>query len=335
MRRSLLLATATTLLLTAPIASSALAVTSVTTSMSATTNANQAATRDAAGWLARELTNGDHITSGDFDDHGLTADTVLALTSAKVAGTAATNATDWLARPENTTAYIGDGVQESYAGAHAKLALVAISQGRDPENFGGRNLLTELTDLQEDSGRFSDKSQYGNYSNAFSQSLAILALHRTPIQAPAKAVDFLVASQCPDGSLPLAFGESTCTGHVDATGLAVQAMLATGHDESANRALTWLASTQKSNGGFAEKLDDVDAGNSNSTGSAMQALNAGKHPAAEKAATKAAAFLRGIQIGCSGAVEQRGAITYDGTFNAAKDKRATAGALLGLSGVSM
>ncbi|WP_412540639.1 S8 family serine peptidase [Longispora sp. K20-0274] len=220
-------------------------------------------------------------------------------------------------------------------GAHGKLALLALAHGLDPEAVGGRKLLTELAALQEESGRYSDKSEYGNFSNTLGQSFAVLALQRTPAKAPKKAVDFLAASQCPDGGFPQDFGQPTCDGSVDATGLAVQALLASGRTAEATKALDWLAGRQQANGGFTSGVAVADKDhpvNANSTGNALAALRAGNRTAA---GDKAAAYLTGLQIGCAGPAEQRGAITYDGTFTAGKAPRATAGALFGLARASL
>src|SRR6266542_2728018 len=136
----------------------------------------------AATWLATQLVDGNHLETSfegtAYPDAGLTADAVLAFDAAKVEQDAAARATTWLATPDVLTGYIGNGGTESYAGAHAKLALVAEAQGVDPAAFGGRDLLAELRALQAKTGRFRDKSQYGDFSSGISQALAILALHR-------------------------------------------------------------------------------------------------------------------------------------------------------------
>lgn len=88
------------------------------------------------------------------------------------------------------------------AGATAKATLAAEVRGQNPATFGGADLPTRLRALLAPSGRFSDKSQYGDYSNAFSQSLALIALDRTPGGAPASAVSFLAGTQCADGGFP-------------------------------------------------------------------------------------------------------------------------------------
>src|SRR5262249_18265011 len=115
----------------------------------------------AAGWLARQLVDGERFEV-EFDgvtypDQGLTADAVLASDAAAVAQEFAGRATSWLASPEILTGYLGSGT-ESYAGPHAKLALVAIAQGLNPRAFGGVNLIQGLQALRAPSGRYSDRS---------------------------------------------------------------------------------------------------------------------------------------------------------------------------------
>jgi hypothetical protein len=173
----------------------------------------------AAGWLARQLVDGNHLETSfggtGFPDQGLTIDGVLAFTAAKVAGSAAAAATAWLALPENIDGYTGGGGTESYAGPTAKLMLLAEVRGANPRAFGGVNLRARLLDLLTPSGRFSDRSAFGDFSNAFGQSYAIVALNRNG-GAPAAAVTFLAGQQCADGGFPSDFGARPCAGDVDA-----------------------------------------------------------------------------------------------------------------------
>ncbi|RSN17271.1 peptidase [Streptomyces sp. WAC 05977] len=285
----------------------------------------------AAGWLARQMTDGERFEADfggqKFPDQGLTIDAIFAFAAAGVSDTNAGKAIAWLAKPEITTAYVGGGT-EAYAGAHAKLLLAAQVRGKDPASFGGVDLKAGLLSLLTPSGRFSDRSEYGDYSNALSQSLALLALDRTG-EAPARAVAFLAGSQCPDGGFPLNFGEATCVSDVDATATVVQALRATGDAVNAGEGTSWLVTKQHPNGGFGF---GTDAPNANSTGLAAQAL-AGHRPAA---AIKAREFLRSLQTGCAGAEADRGAIAYDATgLNPSTAPRATAQAILGLARVPL
>jgi hypothetical protein len=294
----------------------------------ATTNRAEA----AAGWLARQMVDGERFEAvfGDvtYPDQGLTIDAVFAFAAAHVADDHATRATAWLATPDILTGYVGDGTTEAYAGATAKLALAVEVRGGDPASFGGIDLVARLRSLQQPSGRFTDRSAWGDYSNAFSQSLAILELDRTAAGAPSTAVDFLAHSRCADGGYPLRFAQSTCTSDVDATAMAVQALLATDRAADAAAGLNWLVSKQGTDGGF---VDGAGVTNANSTGLAAQALRVGGH---WQPAVLARAYLIDLQVGCDGAPADRGAIDYDGgTFDAARAPRATAQALLGLTGV--
>ncbi|AUY53585.1 peptidase [Streptomyces sp. CB01881] len=289
----------------------------------------------AAGWLARQLVDGDHFESvfngTAYPDPGLTIDAVLAFAAAHGSEQAAAKATAWLARPEIISGYLGDGTTEAYAGATAKLLLAVEVRGADPAGFGGVDLPARLRSLQTTEGRFSDRSQWGDYSNAFGQSLALIALHRTPGDAPSAAVDFLANSQCADGGFPVSFGQATCTGDPDATALAVQALAATGRAAKASAGLTWLTSHQGADGGFAAA--GATASNANTTGLATQALlSGGRFGAGLKGWSRLVKF----QQGCAADPAVRGAVAYDASgFNAGNGARATAQAVLGLAGTPL
>lgn len=289
----------------------------------------------AAGWLARQLVDGDHLETSfggtSFPDQGLTIDGVFAFSAAKVAGSAAAAATAWLARPENLDAYTGGGGTESYAGPTAKLMLLAEVRGANPRSFGGVNLRARLLDLLTPSGRFSDRSDFGDFSNAFGQSYAVVALKRDG-GVPAAAVTFLAGQQCADGGFPSDFGAQPCVSDTDATALVTQALRSAGRTTAAARGIAWLASTQQSGGGFAA-LDGTGTPNANSTGLAGQALaDAGR----VVPAVRAGVFLTRLQVRCSGPVADRGAIPFDRSgFDPATAPRATAQAVLGLTGVGL
>ncbi|GAA2822448.1 peptidase [Kitasatospora sp. CM 4170] len=289
----------------------------------------------AAGWLARQLVDGDHFESvfngTAYPDQGLTIDAVLAFAASHSSDQAAAKATAWLAKPEIISGYLGDGTTEAYAGATAKLLLAAEVRGVNPTAFGGIDLPARLRSLQSPEGRFSDRSQWGDYSNAFGQSLALIALHRTPGGAPATAVDFLANSQCADGGYPVSFGQAACTSDPDATALAAQALAATGRTAKANAGLGWLAAHQNADGGFVAA--GATASNANTTGLATQALlSGGRFGAGVKGWSRLVKF----QQGCTTDPAVRGAIAYDASgFNAGNGSRATAQAVLGLGGTPL
>ncbi|MFE7633273.1 prenyltransferase/squalene oxidase repeat-containing protein [Kitasatospora sp. NPDC057518] len=330
-------------LLAIPAVALATALPAATAAHAAPENAPAAATSSptvrpdaaAGGWLARQLVDGDHFESvfngTAYPDQGLTIDAVLAFAASRGSDEAAAKATAWLAKPEIIGGYLGDGTTEAYAGATAKLLLAVEVRGGDPAAFGGVDLPARLRSLQTAEGRFSDRSQWGDYSNAFGQSLAVIALHRTPGGAPAAAVDFLANSQCADGGFPLSFGQAACTSDADATALAVQALAATGRAAKANTGLGWLTAHQNADGGFAAA--GATASNANSTGLATQALLSGGRLGP---GLKAWGRLVKLQQGCSADPAVRGAVAYDATgFNAGTGARATAQAVLGLAGTPL
>jgi hypothetical protein len=284
----------------------------------------------AAGWLARQMADGERfeVDFGGvlYPDQGLTIDAIFAFAATKSASSYGSRALNWLAQPETLSGYTGDGVTESYAGATAKLSLAVQVRGGNPAAFGGQDLITRLRALQAPSGRFSDLSLYGDYSNGFSQALAIIALDRTAAGAPAQAVSFLAGARCADGGFPVYFGEAVCTSDVDATALAIQALIAAGQRPQAVPAIQWLVSVQAADGSFSGD----GTPNANSTGLAGQALrDAGRL----LAYVKARQFVLSLQSGCATPAAQRGAIAYTATgFDPATATRATAQGILGLAG---
>ncbi|MFE2722199.1 prenyltransferase/squalene oxidase repeat-containing protein [Kitasatospora sp. NPDC059327] len=339
LRRTLGLLAIPALALATALPASAAAHAAPAAAPAATTSATSSATlrpdAAAAGWLARQLVDGDHFESvfngTAYPDQGLTVDAVLAFAASHSSDQAAARATAWLAKPEIIGGYLGDGTTEAYAGATAKLLLAVEVRGGNPAGFGGVDLPARLRSLQTAEGRFSDRSQWGDYSNAFGQSLALIALHRTPGDAPAAAVDFLANSQCADGGFPVSFGAATCTGDPDATALAVQALAATGRAAKAASGLAWLASRQNADGGFA--ASGATASNANTTGLATQALlSAGRFGAGLKGWSRLVKF----QQGCATDPAVRGAVAYDASgFNPGNGARATAQAVLGLAGTPL
>jgi hypothetical protein len=292
-----------------------------------------ASAQTASGWLAGQLLQGSHFVSV-YDKvtspaQGETIDAIFAFAATKSDNGSGQKAIAWLEQPAVLSDYIGAGT-ESYAGETAKIALAAEVRGLNPASFGKVNLLARLAKLLTKSGRYSDHSAYGDYSNAFSQSLAIIALSRDG-GAPAKAVSFLVSSECRNGGYPLDFSQKKCVSDTDATALDVQALLAAGQHAAALRGLKWLASVQQANGGF-----DTAGGtspNANTTGLAGEAFAAAgqSHPAA-----LAAKFLASLQLGCSAPSAERGALAYDKTgYSTSSAVDATAQGILGLADVSL
>jgi hypothetical protein len=297
----------------------------------------------AAGWLAGRLTRGTHLQScfngTCFADPGLTADAVIAMASTGSAGAATARATNWLAA--HAADYIGatDGTGP-YPGSYAKLALVAEVSGRNPASFGGIDLLSRLRAMQcphpacasGQAGLFRNRHDGGGFPSVITQSLAIVALSRSPRAAdraaiPA-AVRFLQQQKCGATSgFPNAFpAGGSCAPEVDATAFAIQALLAA--HATPTGAVRWLARQQRPSGGF----EGNGTVNANSTGLAAEALSAAGRPNAA-----ARRYLVSLQLGCRAAPANRGAISYDGVakFQVATALRATPQGTLGLTGVPL
>jgi hypothetical protein len=309
---------------------------------------------DRAGrWLASQVVDGS-VTTGGVADPGLSADVGLALTAAGRADDAASAiARELLDRPAAYVAPSGPG--QVVSGAVAKLALLAGARGLDPTDAGGTDLIADLLGTMVDApgsaddGRFRDRPPtavpaLADRSNAFSQALGVLALARRGL-APGPAVQHLLAQQCPGGAfrLFLTGGRSCSTdaaADVDTTALAVVALRAVGPTTApaVERALDALERFQASDGSFASSGPGATA-NANSTGLAAHALRTGDRTGT---ADRAAAWLSGLQVGCSPEPADDGAIAFSPAARAAASagitptsrdqfRRATSQAILAFS----
>lgn len=292
-------------------ASATCAVAAATVALAAPSQAATATGSDAAAsFLAAQMAAGGHQFTSSYDgqsypDTGLTADGILALTSARTAGSEAASATTAFAK--NVGSYTGAGT-EKYAGPTAKSILVATAQGRSPRAFGGVDLVAQLKGLEKSSGRFSDVSSYGDYSNALTQSLAIIALTKAGAPADAKATNYLLTLRCSDGGFRMMDDGTACVSDPDATSVAVQALAATGgHSSDIAKAVAYLGSKQTAAGGIGGG-SGAAAPNSNSTGLAAVAFTLGGQSAR---AAKAQSFVTSLLYDCTFPSTVRGAIAYD------------------------
>ncbi len=337
-----------------PPASASTTTPSTTTAMTGATGSPAQEWSDpaaAAGrYLAGQLAAGTDVLSTsyegkDYPDYGLTADAVLGLDAAGTAQDQAAASTSALRR--HAVDYVGGGAKgDHYAGATAKLLLVALAQGEDPSAFGGYDLPAVLASLEAGSGRYRDDASAGDFSNVVGQSLAVIALSRTDHPASPEAVSFLLDQQCDDGGFRLDPGTKPCTSDPDTTAVAAQAALAAGTDAAtaaARRAVDQLASAQTDAGGVAGTGPTAGV-NANSTGLAGQAFAAAGRDAASSRATD---YLVGLQYGCHAPTARAGAVPYDAAAarkgrsaraeaaTSDEDRRATAQAVLALAGTPL
>ena len=187
-----------------------------------------------------------------------------------------------------STHWLGIGTDYAAGGAIGKVALLAQVTGYDPRSFGGHDLIAALaevtctkTDLQ------AGCAGAGNYryaTSVFGQSLGIMAQRRAGQgEAAAKPVDFLKGLQRADGSFPSLIPAGDADKDVDSTAMAAMALAPLTGDPAAvsavDKALTWIASTQKEHGGFPGAAGD----STNSTALAIQGLTLrGEHLRADR-----------------------------------------------------
>jgi hypothetical protein len=292
----------------------------------------------AAGYLARALQgkNHDHYTTvyagTAYPSYGQTADAVLSMDAAGAAQAAAERATDYLA------AHVDDyakGTPTYYPGSLAKLILVALAQHRSAHDFGDVDLVAKLVESEgadgAANGEFQQNPGFPSDSYVISQALPVLALALAadaPDQPDGAAVAFLVGQQCSSGGFASLIRDDTSVDcadfDIDATGYAVQALLAVGEKSAATKGLDFLAQTRNDDGGFGTA--STEASNANSTALALQALVAG-----HRHADYALRWLRQHQILCNGKPERTGAVTFGEKYDDAA-LRATSQAGAALAG---
>lgn len=286
------------------------AVAAVAVALAAPSSAATTGSDAASSFLATQMAGGGHQLSTSYNgqsypDAGLTADGILALTSARTSGSEAAAATTTFSRGAGS--YVGSG-GEKYAGPTAKAIIVAAAQGKNPRAFGGLDLVTQLKGLEKASGRFSDASSYGDYSNALTQSLAVIALSKSGVPADAQATSYLLSLRCSDGGFRMTDDAKACVSDPDATSLAVQALAAVGgHGSDVTKAVIYLAGKQTADGGVGGGTG-ASSPNSNSTGLAAVAFTLGGQSAR---AAKAQSFVASLQYGCAFPATVRGGIAYD------------------------
>lgn len=345
------LASATTVLLLNPLTASAAPTPATTTDPAAA----------AAGWLAQQFVGADHKASPSGDhlegsfgsppsyyfDGGRTADAIYALAAAKsgkdridaAIGYFAVHVADYTSINDTT------GKPGPYDGQVGKSALAAMVAGADPTAFGGHNLLQALKDDEctVASAPANEKDfstpvcpavgAARNIYSSISESFAVLAAARGAAQHGAQygpsaaAVGYFLSLQCPGGGFTgltaACANDSEAT--TDATAYAAFALAALGgHQAQLDGALGYLESKRAAGGYWvAEGGPDVD-----STGLATAALAAaGRDVNASRAWLVSQQVTDGPTVGAGAS---RGALTYQGKFDAFSSVKATADGLLGL-----
>jgi LPXTG-motif cell wall-anchored protein len=188
-----------------------------------------------------------------------------------------------------------------------------------------------------------DAGLYGaqdpTYDGVYRQSLAIIGLVANGQAPDARAVDWLLAQQCSDGSFTAYRADTSqpCTTKQEdenATAMAIQALTAL--HKSTAIALAALKKFQLPDGGFYDSSAfGAPASDANSTGLALSAFAAaGVDPASVTNVGKTADdYLRSLQVAC--AAKGGGAFDFQAEKTLVANDYATVQALLGQLGKSL
>ncbi|MCX4529398.1 MULTISPECIES: prenyltransferase/squalene oxidase repeat-containing protein [unclassified Streptomyces] len=272
----------------------------------------------------------------DFADYGMTIDGAYALAATGTDNAALRNVVDFLDKggKDGKNRGLHDwtlvGTKYASGGSIGKAAVLAETVGRNPRDFGGRDLIAALAEgtcaaKTTTRQQCAAKGNYTYATSVFKQSLGVMAQVRAgETAAAAEPVAYLKSLQTPSGGWVSLIGEPSDP-EVDSTAMAAMTvdLLPDADSQAAvDKALVWLAAQQKEDGGF-----QGASGNSvNSAALAIQglSLDAPKYGAQ---IAKARTFLASQQ-------------NADGGFNVTKggqpgsDVRASTQALGGATGIS-
>jgi len=134
-----------------------------------------------------------------------------------------------------------------------RTIIAAAAAGKNPQNFGGYNLVEKVKNSQLPSGKFGDTISGEGERLVNAHIWGIISLYAAGEQVPnsSRALSWLVNNQNPDGG----FSVDTATGKsdVDMTGMALMAFAALGRDAShpaVKKAINYLKSQQQRDGSF-------------------------------------------------------------------------------------
>ncbi len=229
--------------------------------VSSTVFPQPASARAGADWLANQLTPSGYIPGNAPGQANLsfTANTVLALAAAGADLPQANTALTYLSTQvsQYVTVSGSDGASQL-----ALLILDAHALGADPYSFGGTNLVSRLLATEQPTGLFG--VQDPTFDGAYRQGLALSALAAVGVTGSVRlgtAESWLLAQQCSNGGWSSDEALNPCTGDPNAfagadtnsTAAAVQGLVAQGALPSTGEsaALSYLAATQQSDGGWA------------------------------------------------------------------------------------
>jgi len=150
------------------------------------------------------------------------------------------------------------------AGQLAKVLNAAIAAGADVQDFGGRSLIDDLLNTQQQGGMFG--------TGPFDHCLAMIALQNAGVDLPDGTLDALLDEQNNDGGWGFMAGQGSDT---NTTGLCLQALALTDDTADAIKAaLVYLKAIQNEDGGwpYQNPSDYGTDSDTNSTALVIQAL---------------------------------------------------------------
>ncbi|WP_375487053.1 prenyltransferase/squalene oxidase repeat-containing protein [uncultured Jatrophihabitans sp.] len=269
----------------------------------------------------------------DYADFGLTLDGAFALAAtgtddaalAKIVKFFNTNTKDGAGR--DALGWTGIGTEYASGGSIGKEALLAEVTGYDPRDFGGKDLIAELDKAvcTEASDACAGKGNYLYAQSTFSQALGVIAqLRAGDTTGAASPIAFLESTQDDKtGAFPSII-PSTGDSEVDSTAMAAMALdlvHSDAADAAVRKAVAWLATQQKADGGFPGASGD----STNSAALAIQGLSLGGSAYRDEIA-KASAFLARLQNKDGGF-----AVTADGGDSDVRASTQVVGGLVGTS----
>jgi len=230
---------------------------------------------------------------------------------------------DYLAARAITYTHAQTGTGPLKPGTAGQLAVAVVAGGGDPYNFGGMNLIHELTGTYNAAtGAYSTTARP---AGTLDQPWAILGLAAAQETVPVSATDFLIGLQETDGSGGWSYAPGF-GGDVDTTAQVLQALIASGNTgpthAKVREGLDFLRAQQSDQGSWGFSWSGTFYPSVDSTAAAIQAIvAAGYTPATESWAqlsNNPHTALAGMQAG-------------DGSFPAYDTVLATTAAIPGLA----
>ena len=308
-----------------------------------------AAAAAGASWIARDINpNGALVDAVSHKaSAGDTADAILALVAAGEGASQVKSATHWL--EHHFSSYVAPKGGPVSPGGLGLVILAAVAAGADPVHFGGQtgsnNLVARLRVIEHLGGASAGVFGAATSANAFSQSLALLAL--VAVKGPATAIHlaatYLTHHQCRDGGWQYSLitpcarpNPKTYSGpDTNSSALAVMAVVAAGgrfpHDP-----LAFFRASQETDGsfGYYGLPGDGQRGDPDSTAEVVQALialGATNDKQFVRHAITPRRALESFQYRCGAPAKEQGEFSYFG----APSQYATLQAVPALAGATL